>query len=343
MGGNLFKNSTRHNTSYLKEKEDSIKNLLSSYGVIAYSIPYLSEKETHGDLDLIVVSETFTEHVMYSLIDKFKYAINGKHVNMKQIPWDDAKDIYNRLDIFSFDYDSLHVDLIMIPEQSCEFAVKYHSFNDLGGIIGCITKQMGYSLGREGLFYEHVPIDGYGKHKVYLTTDFFTFCEVFELDDSIYRGENDLSNVNEMFEYLKNWKYFNSDWMNPQLMNATRRNRAAKRKIFNEITTLCHEEGGVKNFDANPYPDLMVHFDKDWIEEQHKENYKKSYVLKDKKYAMSLDRMTKVLGYTPDNASHIFMLISNMFGGNAYAKEHLYNISDEEFKQLLLDIKEDMK
>lgn len=337
MGGNLFKNAKRHNHDTFIRKQKEVINILSELNIDVRPIPHLSKKDSHGDLDLILNKNTFTIDDLYHIASLYPYAINGKHVNIHQLPSDTFQEYCDKIDNLSFDYHDLQVDLIFIEEESVDFAIKYHSYNDLGGIIGCITKQLGYTLGREGLFTEIVPIDGYGKYKIYFTKDFKKFCEVFELDDSIYYGGNTLGDVHEMFEYLKKWKYFNSHWMNPELMNSTRRNRAAKRKVFNQITELCDIEGVVFNWKHEP-PNLEHHFDGGDLKNQQDNAYKLAKTKVDEKRSMSLERMVAVLGYEPHNSNHIFMKLSEQYGGPVTARENTYKMTDEQFKNELLII-----
>lgn len=342
MGGNLFNNAKRHdNHSYLRKQQEVI-SFLNGLDIDVRPIPHLSNKDSHGDLDLILNKNTFTVDDLYHIASLYPYAINGKHVNIHQLPEDTFQEYFDKIDNLSFDYYDLQVDLIFIEEESVDFAINYHSYNDLGGIIGCITKKLGYTLGREGLFTEVVPIDGYGKYKIYYTKDFRKFCEVFELDHSIYYGGDTLGDVNDMFEYLKQWKYFNSHWMNPELMNATRRNRAAKRKVFNQITELCDAHGAVFNWSKGS-PNLDHHFDINDIDEQRNNVYALAKLKESEKRSMSLERMVKVLGYEPPNSSQIFMKLSEQYGGPVTARQHTYKMTDEEFKNALLTIMEGFK
>ena len=337
MGGNLFKNISRHGTKRLEEKSFKITKILESFSIDYRHIPYLSEKSSHGDLDIIVSRETLTDDFIEYIVNNFQYAINGKFTNYWLLEEHQRVEVKHKLDTLSFNYDGLQTDLIVISQESIDFSQMYHAYNDLGGIIGCITKQLGYNLGREGLFNEHVPIDGYGKYKIYLTKDFSVFLDKFELDDSIYYGDKTLANVRELFEYLKSWKYFNSDWMNPHLMNATRRNRAAKRKVFNEVTDLANNQGGVLNWTSKA--PLLLTFDNN-IEEQIRRNTEHAQYKKDTKLSMSKERLVNVLGYEPDNINQVFMAISNDFGGPQYAREKLYTMSDKDYHKYLLDIME---
>lgn len=343
MGGNLFKNAKRHdNNSFQRKQHEVINYLNNELNIDVRPIPHLSHKDSHGDLDLILNKDTFSIDDLYHIASLYPYAINGKHVNIHQLPQESFQEYFDKIDNLSFDYNDLQVDLIFIDQDSVDFAVNYHSYNDLGGIIGCITKQLGYSLGREGLFQEVVPIDGYGKYKVYLTKDFKEFCQVFELDDSIFFGDNTLRDVEDMLQYLKNWKYFNSHWMNPVLMNSTRRNRAAKRKVFNQITELCDKHGSVVNWSTKS-PELLKHFDQEHIQEQYDLAYQLAEQKVDEKRSMSKERMVKVLGYEPSNVNHIFMKMSELYGGPAIARQHTYKMTDNEFKTIILDIVEDLK
>lgn len=343
MGGNLFKDARRHNTNEVRRKEYQIKDMLAmDFDIDVRSIPCLSEKETHGDLDLIVNRDTFTIDDLYVLTALYPYAINGRHVDLSTIPTDEHDNIFDRIDVLSINYHELQVDLIFIDSSSVEFAVMYHSYNDLGGIIGCITKQLGYSLGREGLYVDYKPIDGYGKYKIYLTKDYKEFCRIFDLDDTIYYGGGCLVNVNDMLDYLSKWKYFNSDWMNPNLMNSTRKNRAAKRKVFNEITELANGVGGIINHETAE-PSLMDKFNLVLMDQQRSDALKDATVKMDMKRSFSKQRLVTVLGYEPPDINTIFRIISESLGGPDLARQRTYEMTDDQFRELVKNTMESIK
>lgn len=326
MGGNLFPNATRHDNDSYQQKSVMVNDMLSDLDVKAYTIPSLSGKATHGDLDLIVDRQSFNVIAYHYLENNFEFVVNGKNADMKEYS-------STNIDVLSFLYDTLQVDLIFIDNESVDFAINYHSYNDLCGIIGCVTKQLGYTLGREGLYQNYLPIDGIGQYKIYLTKNFKEFCKVFDLNDSIFYGADSLHDHEDMLEYLKNWRYFNSDWMNPQLMNATRRNRASKRKTFNIITEMCDELGGIVNHDSAK-PSLVEYFDQDFIQRQKDDAYREAKVIQDKKKSFSLERVVEVLGYTPDDVQGLFNRIGGDYGNSL--REYTYTLGDEEFKEFIL-------
>lgn len=333
MGGNLFKTVRRHDDVEFKIKSKMVGDIFDNVGLPTYTIPYLSDKESHGDLDLIVCRQNFTKEHLYFITNRYEYAINGKQTTLSDVIHLDH--FVNAIDTVSFNYDNLQVDLIFINEESLDFAIKYHSYNDLGGILGCCMKQLGFSLGREGLFIDYVPIDGHGAYPIFYTKNFAKVCKVFELDDSIYYGSNSLSNVVEMFEYLKNWKYFNSDWMNPKLMNATRRNRAAKRTIFKQITELANHCGGVHNI-TDIDDDFIDNFDQSYVDYQKEMAYNKSLEKVKRKESFSLKRMEKVLGYTPENYGKLFQTISLHYESvGMVVQDATIEMTDEEFEAMI--------
>ena len=76
-------------------------------------------------------------------------------------------------------------------------------------------------------------------------------------------------------------------------------------------------------------PELLHHFDSSDLEEQRDNVYNMAKVEMDKKKSMSLERMVEVLGYEPENRSHIFMKLSEQYGGTVTAREHTYKMTGQ--------------
>lgn len=326
MGGNLFPTARRHTTDELTPITHNIMQLCERFNVKASTIRFLADKQDHGDLDIMVdrqsVSDAFTEHIY----EHYDFRVNGK--------LSDGKTITNT-DVLSFLYNELQVDFIFIDSDSFEFATHYHAYNDLGGIIGASIRPMGIVLGREGLYYNYEPIPSTGNRKIYLTKDFFELLDVFGLSRHIYEAGT-LRDIDDIIKYVKDWKYFNVDYIDPQQMNATRRNRAAKRSTFTQVSQKCHALGLKSRYHKTDITldEIIARFDQSCIELQRRHAEEQANKLIERRYALSLARVNDVLGVVDQPQQ----LLKHFSKRHASAKDVAYGMSDVEFREELLDI-----
>lgn len=340
MGGNLFNGTRRHSTCEIYESEKDIFGLCHKLGLEYVTIQSLTHKEDHGDYDLIINRDTLTYDSVKHIYENYECAINGKFPKLDSF-FNDTRsvaDTIKKIDVLSFKLNELQVDFIMIEEDSINFSSCYHSFNDLGGIIGTCLRPMGVFLGREGIYIKYRPNKDSLTYKIYLTKDWDKFASVFSIDNEIYHDENKkLRNYEDLYEYLKNFKYFNSSYMDPSMMNATRRNRAAKRKVFNYIANSAYNEGGVVNYNVDEIDvDALINqFDDDWIKDQKNKADDDYRRMKEKELSLSKNRIQRVLGYCPSNVGDMLKNIGLYYGGSFKAKEYLCEVSDDEFENIV--------
>lgn len=327
MGGNLF-TCRRYTTEEMVPVVCKVGNTLSYFQVKWSTIPYLAAKQDHGDLDIIVSRQSISNEFLRYIEETFDYRVNGKECGMKEP---------QNIDVLSFLHEELQVDLIAIDEESCDFAVNYHAYNDLGGIIGSSLRPIGVKVGREGFYYEYEALPNTGNQRVYLTKNFKKFLDAVELSDHIYYGGKTLADVSDMIDYLKDWKFFNVEYIDPENMNATRKNRARKRKNFVAFTEEARRRGLSSNYHKGDYDInyFVAMFDHDYISDQLEAIEERAFNIVQKRYMFSLQRMEKVLGYSPDDHGEIFRIFSETYPN---PKEVASNMTDSEFKDALEEI-----
>lgn len=332
MGGRLF-TCRRYYTGDLLKLSFDIGILLSTQHVKWSYIPFLTEKKDHGDLDIIVSRYSVSYDFLKYISENFEFKINGKVSGIKNV---------NNIDVLSFLYEELQVDLIFIDEPSFDFAVHYHSYNDLGGIIGSCIRPIGVVLGREGFYYNYESLPSTGVRKVYLTKNFRKFLDAVELNDDIFYGGRKLNDVGDMVEYLKDWKFFNVDYINPENMNATRKNRARKRSTFVGFIEEAEKRGLSSNYRKEDYgvEYFIEKFDSTFINDQINQIDKIAEKIVNDRYMFSLQRMEKVLGYSPTNYGEVFRIFSKTY---PRPKEVATNMTDSDFKDALEKIIEKIK
>ena len=217
MGGNLLNgkriSSSEHSTIQ-SEVISSIKN--NCYGIsdlssiVINTIPYIKEKQDHGDIDLIVSSVDF---------NKLKTVLS-KHFVVKT----------TATDMFSILYKGVQVDLIYIPERFVDYATNYFSWSDLGNLIGRLARPLGFKHGHNGLRY--LLMYNTTKIKEYcLSNNFEDILNILGLNTTVYK--NGFDTYKEMFDFVISSPYFDKNLFLFENLNNKNRVRDKKRKTYN--------------------------------------------------------------------------------------------------------------
>lgn len=143
MGGSLLKGRRISTKEYYEVIDDLVllvsNSLLPDMSV--NQIPFIREKEDHGDIDLVIGYEDGVDYV------RIYESLNNQN-NVSQIISNSSnKSIH-------FLYDGVQVDLIFIQNKSVEYAVNYFSYNDLGNLLGRMSKRLGFKHGHLGLSFK---------------------------------------------------------------------------------------------------------------------------------------------------------------------------------------------
>ena len=225
MGGNVF-------TDYLNQKDQTfvgrrletedypsalyaVKAILDKIGVSYVTIDFVREKESHGDLDILVERhKDISVHDITTILlnEGFKVSQNSTH-------------------IISFLLLTFQVDLIFIDSDSIDYARNYFSWNDLGNLIGRISKQVGLQHGHDGLYYIQRSDDTRVLKKHKLSTDYLDILTILELD--IPKFKQGFDTYVEMFQWVSASPYFIPSLFSFENLNNRNRVRDRKRVIYN--------------------------------------------------------------------------------------------------------------
>lgn len=244
MGGNLrhkqiegFPEAQRIST-YVMQRIISEINIGS--GCTTWTPRTVGEKDTHGDIDLLVLSEHI-QAVRGTLID-----FSWKNPKTNRSYLHELSQDPNSLDNFMCEFvigDTsyiVQVDLIKTPENIFSFAYGYFSFNDLGNLIGRIAHRRGMKFGHDGLWYVHRRGDRV-LAEILVSDDFFDALRYLGFDDD--KWHPGFETFEEMFEWVARSEYFESSAYPLEHQNHRARTRDRKRKTYNMFLDWLEENG----------------------------------------------------------------------------------------------------
>ncbi|MBI9031207.1 hypothetical protein JEZ13_04240 [bacterium] len=257
MGGNALKKYGIETKRLNKEeyfivaeeiKARLLKHFKKAEPVIAYA-----NKEDFGDLDILVCDSRIENLDMLKLIND-EFNPNAIHRNGE---------------VTSFDYDDFQIDVIKVKPEELEMAMHYFSFNDLGNFMGRIARKLGFKYGHKGLFY--VPsIDNKYVMKDILVSR--TPSKIFRfLGFDYYAYVDGFKELEDVFSYVVNSKYFSSDIFSYENLNHINRIRNRKRRSYQLFIQYLEEHFPDKTYDYDTPEAYMqrasVYFGKEFMVE----------------------------------------------------------------------------
>lgn len=157
MGGKLFEahGAERVSTQDLETVlKPSLRQLFSLFGDVAYHfVDYVANKESHGDVDVLVMDQPGLTEKVLGVLHNQNY-LTSKNGN-----------------VLSFLYQNRYqVDLLFTQPECFDYSKCYFAYNDLGGMLGRMTRKLGLKHGWQGLEYQQYTQD----NKNLLATHFLT-------------------------------------------------------------------------------------------------------------------------------------------------------------------------
>lgn len=234
MGGNAITNVTRLAKDPYYEVVRSVLSMLAEWypdnkcaDILSYA-----NKESFGDLDVII--EQYDNEVSSTLFNKLKekfklekgdYYLNGGTISF-------------RYPLGKRRISSFQVDIIIEPYKTYEMARDYFAYNDLGNLLGRMTKKLGFKLGHKGLSY--IVRDGdYKVKEIFFSHYWDTALGLLDLD--IDRYDEGFESLEDIFEFVASSPYFNPDIFLFHNRNHRASVRDRKRKTYNAFLTWCED------------------------------------------------------------------------------------------------------
>ncbi len=264
MGGQALKNCTtrRYQSDEYDVLTHEIASKLINNGIICTRIPSYFSKESHGDLDLLVKSETLPANWAEKIVE-----------------WFQPKEYVKNGNVLSFEYREFQVDLVVTPEEDWLSSFQYFAFNDLGNLCGRIAHSMGLKLGHDGLTYKF-----FGDNERHL------FKEISLLKDwkdilpvlgySYERYTEGFDTLEDIFKFVVSSPFFNKSIYALENRNHAARTRDKKRKTYTDFLTWLEscKETPAQRF-GTCIPSMNVEGKDKWLKYLFKEipNFEQQY------------------------------------------------------------------
>jgi hypothetical protein len=235
MGGKALKNTIteRKSTDEFNRIASILQKRFSDkLNVETYIVKCYHEKETHGDLDILL---------------KVDNNFHNKGINIKN--W--IKDEFNPNEIFyngnvsSFDFDQFQIDIIPVGESDWKLTKIWTAYDPTGNLMGKIANSMRYvddvddvelkvklCYSPHGLYAKIYSKDADLK-EILLSKNPDKIFEFLGYDYKIF--EKGFDKLIEIFNYTISSKYFCADIFQFENLNHVDRKRNRKRKTFNEF------------------------------------------------------------------------------------------------------------
>lgn len=209
--------------------------LLGSTWAMPYSV---GEKADFGDIDILIPS--YLMPAARHQISKFAWKDSRGNSYLTRFTHPESEDSY--ICTFESMGSTYHVQVDLIPTDFShfDFAFGYFSYNDLGNLIGRIAHRRGLKFGHDGLWYIHRRGDRV-LAEILVDADFFSAIEYLGFDSN--KWTQGFDTFEEMFEWVKNSKYFEYNAFPLEFQNHRARVRDAKRKTYNAFLEWLNWEG----------------------------------------------------------------------------------------------------
>ncbi len=192
-------------------------------------IPAYHEKESFGDMDILYTGD-ISKQFIQNVFEPTQIVVNG--------------------DVTSFDYKELQIDLIKTTPQLFLYALGYYSYNDLGNLVGKLTRRLGCKHGHNGLY---LPVRDGDRliGEILLTTDIFQTYWLVELDTETYNPGWGFANHEEIFNFVASSPFYDPELYKLENLNHTAKVRDKKRETYRKFLEFGERWTGPKN-EVNP-------------------------------------------------------------------------------------------
>ncbi len=229
--------------------------LKESVGLESSIVKCYHNKETHGDLDLLL---------------KIDSNFSKKNINLKDYIQEtfNPRAIHNNGGVFSFDVHNFQVDFIPINESDWETANTYYSYDPIGNLMGKTFHKFNLSYGWNGLYYKFRNFNGRLSQNILISKD---ARKIFTFGGYNYkRYLQGFDELEEIFEFIINSKFFNSKTFQLENLTQIDRKRNRKRKSYSQfLNYLKQRKVTWDNFTFDDDKDVYIEYINNYFPESH--------------------------------------------------------------------------
>lgn len=212
----------------LEEALSKMEDLFPGENIKYQIVPYYSEKEDFGDLDIIVRANT--DVVRDAIIKYFGF------IPLHKLAKDHRYSTNHNCFSFCYNterpitaYDSFQIDLICTVADY-KTTIAYYSYNDVGNILGRFFHKFGLKYGHQGLMYPLRDERGIRK-EILVSNDQTKILEFLGLNPE--KWNNGFTTLEDIFEWVATGRYFDPTIFNE--LSAINEKRDRKRKTFSKF------------------------------------------------------------------------------------------------------------
>ena len=225
------------------------KQLGPKFSKISLTTP-LSEKTTHGDVDIVYVTSIVNPRV--EIVNALEAHVINTHKNGE---------------VFSVLYKSdigklVHVDFIECEDED-SFATKlqYFSYNDFSGIVGMLSKKLHFKYGSDGFFKRFRDRKG-NWHDILISKNLMNGLKILGWNPLKF---NSIKIVDDISTFILSSPMFDSKYVYPSELNQSDK-KSYKRPVIkhvvdelrlaNKSATITDEDYFFKKYFQNKYEDV---------------------------------------------------------------------------------------
>lgn len=290
-----------------------ITSILKNFNFKYRTIDFVREKESHGDLDILVEIDNKEN------INKFY-----QHLIDHEILCEKTSTTSISILLLTFQF-----DIIFIEKECIEYAYNYFSWNDLGNLIGKLSRKLGLKHGFTGLTYlQYGENDTHLLHEHIVSLDYNVILNLLELD--IEHFKKGFDTYFEMFEWLSKSPYFDPNLYNYSSLNNKNRVRDHKRKIYRLFLEWLEDKEFSEPIRIHDQTQYVLDSFPEILQEYNlaNERFNKNLLLKEKFNGLLIAQWTGLL------RTELSAFINEFLKVNP--KDTLYNLTEDQIKQTVL-------
>lgn len=249
MGGKALKilgiETERKSTQeHLRIEQELIPIISDMFNTEVRTVKFYRNKKDHGDCDLLIHNHGNLGNIRKKLEERFG-------------------PVYSNGSVYSFEYDKYQIDIIPQPSRNWGETLEFFSYDPSGNLSGKLAHKLGLKYGFSGLVYPFRTFSGRLTTDIVISTDQRKIHDFLDLDYDRYLEGFD--EVEDIFDFITNSKYFNSDSYDMDNLTHKDRKRNQKRKTYQEFLDYIEKNKGKLNnyqFDKNKenYIDMIDEF-----------------------------------------------------------------------------------